>query len=87
MVVSLLACFYSCQEKKELLHVTLDQFDNMRNADFFIDSSLVVHNLRRIAFADKGGTVADKHTRNYYLNGGKLIWLSYNGVSSKADSV
>lgn len=87
MVVSLLACFYSCQEKKEILHVTLDQFDNMRNADFFIDSSLVVHNLRRIAFADKGGTVADKHTRNYYLNGGKLIWLSYNGVSSKADSV
>ena len=53
------------------MHVSLDAFAELRKPYLQIDEDKVGENLRRLAFADRPLTTADRHTRTYYLEGGR----------------
>lgn len=69
------------------MHVSLDAFAELRKPYLQIDEDKVGENLRRLAFADRSLTTADRHTRTYYLEGGRPMWLSRKGADSRVDSV
>lgn len=86
--MALVACVLcSCNESKVDMHVSLDAFAELRKQYLQIDEDKVGENLRRLAFADRPLTTADRHTRTYYLEGGRPMWLSRKGADSRVDSV
>ena len=88
ILVALVACaLCSCNESKVNMHVSLDAFAELRKPYLQIDEDKVGENLRRLAFADRSLTTADRHTRTYYLEGGRPMWLSRKGADSRVDSV
>lgn len=52
-----------------------------------LDAEEIKDNLHRLALADMGRERADMHTRHHYIDGGRLVWITRNGVSAKADSL
>ena len=83
----LMCVLCSCQEKKIRVSVTLDSFADVADKKYAIDAELLGENIYRLIMADRERETADIHARRHYLDGGPLVWLTRNGVSSKADSV
>lgn len=83
----LMCVLCSCQEKKVRVSVTLDSFADVADKRYAIDAELLSENIHRLIMADRERETADIHARRHYLDGGPLVWLTRNGVSSKADSV
>lgn len=78
---------FGCQEKQVFVAINPDSFSSFCKDDYRISEGLVKQELNRLLFADKDREVADKKARNYYFNDNPFLWITRNGVSSKADSV
>lgn len=88
MAFLLAACaLCSCSEKKLNVSVSLDSFADMADPSYSLDAEKIRENIRRVALADSDRETADIHARRHYLNDGQLVWMTRNGVSSKADSL
>lgn len=86
--IALIACaLCSCNERKVGMHVSLDMFSDLQKDYWQIDEGKVSENIRRIALADRPQMTADRHTRTYYLECGRPMWLSRRGADSRVDSV
>ena len=83
----LIGVLCSCQEKKFHVSVSLDSFADMANSTYKIDAEKLSENINRVVMADSDRETADIHARRHYLNGGRLVWVTRDGVSSKADSL
>lgn len=77
----------SCQEKKFHVSVSLDSFADMANSAYKIDAEKIDENINRVVMADTDRETADIHARRHYLNGGRLVWVTRDGVSAKADTL
>ena len=86
--VLLLACaLFSCEEKKTNVSVTLDSFAGMANVAYRISPDKLNDNIHRLVMADSDRETADIHARRHYLDGEGIVWVSRDGVSSKADTL
>lgn len=79
----------SCQENsfnpnKEL---TLDAFSDMRNSKYQLNHSQINRKLQRLAKTELSATAADRQTLRHYLDGGEYLWITYDGVDSRADTL
>lgn len=77
----------SCHEKKERVSVSLDSFAGMVDPAYRVDPDILSEDIHRVVMADSDRETADIHARRHYLDDGNLVWVTRNGVSSKADSL
>ena len=77
----------ACHEKKEDVCISLDSFAGLRNPAYVIDKERIDDNIHHLVMSDTGRGTADIHARRHYLDGGRLVWITRQGVSAKADSV
>ena len=77
----------SCNEKKEFVHIEFADFAAVTDNNLRLDNDKIQENIRHFVMADTGNERADIHARRHYLNGGRLLWITRGGVSSKADSL
>lgn len=85
LLVACLLC--SCNEKKVNVCVSLDSFADMADERFRVDEEMIGDDIHRVVMADSDRETADIHARRHYLGGGRLVWITRNGVSAKADSL
>lgn len=84
----LVACtLCSCHEKRVDVSVSLDSFADITDDTYRLDAEKIYDHLNRTVMADRDRETADIHARRYYLNGGRLVWMTRSGVSAKADSL
>ncbi len=81
------AAFSSCHEKTRECVLTLDSLSVLRDEATFLRPHAIRAGMERMAYADKGTSAAARYTRNYYLGGGDMLWLTRMGASAYADSV
>ena len=77
----------ACQEKRANVSITLDSFADMASPEYRLDAEKISEDIRRVALADSDRETADIHTRRHYLGGGRLVWVTRDGVSPKADTL
>lgn len=82
--MSLLA---ACGEKQEFASIGIEDFEEFRNTDYMISESRVRQELARMLQADTDRDAVSKRVRSYYLDNNSFLWITRNGISSKADSV
>lgn len=76
-----------CGEKQEFASIGIEDFEEFRRSDFAISESRVRQELDRMLRADTDRDAAGKHARSYYLENNPFLWITRNGISSKADSL
>ena len=68
--------------------LTIESFAGMRKAAFVVEAGAVHRQLRQMAGAEKGTTVADAAVRRYYDDGeSMLLWIDRKGIDSRADTL
>ena len=79
----------SCQENSfnPNKNLSLDDFADMRLSEYELRPTLIAQSLQRIASSGTNQTFADRQVRNYYLQKGKYLWITYHGVDSRADTL
>lgn len=79
--------FSSCHERTRPYAITQDSLAVLRTDAYVLSAEAIRGELKHLAYADKGADAADRHTRNYYLENGRPLWVSRLGVVTGADSV
>jgi len=77
----------SCREKRESEELSPDSLSGIIADEYKIDLASLQSLLRQYVSRDTDRSAADIYVKKYYLNEGRLLWLTRGGVSSKADSV
>lgn len=77
----------SCHEKKNVVSVSLSDFDTLQISGYDISANRIYSNIRMLSLSDKSICTADIHTRSHYNAGMNLLWITRNGVSAKADTL
>ena len=83
----LVGVFSSCQEKEFRIPITLESFADMADVKYRVDADLLNESLRHVVLADTDRETPDIQARRHYLDGGQLVWVTRNGISSKADTL
>ena len=83
----LVGVFSSCQEKEFRIPITLESFADMADVKYRVDADLLSESLRHVVLADTDRETPDIQARRHYLDGGQLVWVTRNGISSKADTL
>ena len=83
----LVGVFSSCQEKEIRIPITLESFADMADVKYRVDADLLSESLRHVVLADTDRETPDIQARRHYLDGGQLVWITRNGISSKADTL
>ena len=83
----LVGVFSSCQEKEIRIPITLESFADMADVKYRVDADLLSESLRHVVLADTDRETPDIQARRHYLDGGQLVWVTRNGISSKADTL
>lgn len=65
----------------------LSSFSSLRNAAYVIHPRKVRAELLKTLQEDRDSMQADYRARNYYLRGGRLLWIDRNGVDQRADTL
>lgn len=68
-------------------NLTLDAFKGLKVDKYALNSQLIRENLEHICRADHDGSFAATRVKTYYTNGGKLLWIGYQGVDGRADTL
>ena len=78
-----------CQEHEPNSNrgVTVESFREFSKPGQTINSHHIRNFIDSLMGTDKDSTVADYHTRSYYLNGGRFLWIDRKGVDSRADTL
>ena len=83
----LVGVFISCQEKEFRIPITLESFADMADVKYRVDADLLSESLRHVVLVDTDRETPDIQARRHYLDGGQLVWVTRNGISSKADTL
>lgn len=83
----LVGVFSSCQEKEFRIPITLESFADMADVKYRVDADLLNESLRHVVLSDTDCETPDIQARRHYLDGGQLVWVTRNGISSKADTL
>lgn len=79
----------SCQEKaiNPNASLSLDDYAQMRNADFALNSHRLKATIDSMVRNDTDTVQADYYTRKYYRTGGTFVWIDRHGVTTQADTL
>lgn len=77
----------SCNEKHANMSVTLESFSELCDPTYTISPELLNDNILRLVMRDRGNGAADIHARRHYMDNKGLVWVTRDGVSSKADTL
>lgn len=80
---------FSCSDNNGMINktISLSSFSSLHNDDYVISSKYVFKSLKSIVNNDTSNTISDRFVKKYYSKGKPFLWVSYDGVSSKADSL
>ena len=93
LILSVLGFFLllltGCQESATYTkqNLTFDAFAKMKDETYALNSQTIKENLEHICRNDHNDNYAAKRVHQYYRNNGKLIWVDYTGVDSRADTL
>lgn len=82
---SLVAC--SEKDVNPNCDLTLDDFSTMRVSDYVVSLSRLKQHLDRQVRDDRDTVASDYFLRNYYQQGGRLLWVDRQGVDRRADTL
>ena len=79
----------SCQENSfnPNKFLSLDDFSDMRMSEYQLSRSKIIQNLRRRVSADGDGLIGEGQVCRYYRDGGTFLWIAYDGVDCRADTL
>ena len=85
----LVAFFDSCSDRPRNpnQHVQLSDFGVLSTSIYALNSQHIHYYLEQTAQSNKEMAGVNGRVREYYLNGGKLIWVSRQGVNHQADTL
>lgn len=78
-----------CQESSTYSkhELTIDAFSSLKVGDYVLDSHQIKKNLERLCSNNHEDSWAVRRTAAYYNTGGSLLWVGYNGVDERADTL
>ena len=82
---SLVAC--SEKDVNPNRDLTLDDFSTMRVSDYVVSLSRLKQHLDSQVRDDRDTVASDYFLRNYYQQGGRLLWVDRQGVDRRADTL
>ena len=68
-------------------NLSLQSFSDLKVDEYALNAQLFKESLGRICRSDTTALFATVHTKQYYESGRPLLWVSYDGVDSRADSL
>jgi len=68
-------------------NVSLDSYKELMTDEYVLNSLAVKENLEHICAGDSDGSYAAKQTKHYYREGAALLWIDYQGVDDRADTL
>lgn len=89
VMFSLLILWNACSEEHDNRNkdLTLDAFEALKAEEYALNSQTIQESLEHIWHSDKDSTTADYRVRNYYRNGGHMVWIDRYGVDERADTL
>lgn len=78
-----------CTETPTLHHgnLSLDSYAELKTDEYALNSLAVKENLEHICKDDHDGSYAAKQAKRYYSKGASLLWVDYQGVDDRADTL
>lgn len=67
--------------------LSLDAFGKLKADEYALNALLIRENLEHISHADHDRSYAASHVRDYYLQGGGMVWVDYQTVDDRADTL
>ena len=67
--------------------LSLDDFSELKTDEYALNALLVRENLEHICHTDRDRSYAASHVQDYYRQGGSMIWVDYQTVDDRADTL
>ena len=67
--------------------LSLDAFSELKTDEYALNALLIKENLEHISHADHDKTYATTQIKNYYQQGGGMVWVGYQMVDERADTL
>ena len=67
--------------------LSLDAFSELKTDEYALNALLIKENLEHISDADHDKAYAASQVRNYYQQGGDMIWVDYLTIDDRADTL
>ena len=67
--------------------LSLDAFSELKTDEYALNTLLIKENLEHISHADHDKTYAAMQVKNYYLQGGDMVWIDYQTIDERADTL
>lgn len=79
----------SCQEnsRNPNKHLTIETFAALADPQYKINPDEIRHQIKSLMRADNTHYATNRHVRKYYDRSGTFIWIDYNGVFDRADTL
>lgn len=78
-----------CSESPAHHHgdMSLDSFEELKINEYVLNSLAIKENLEHICVNDHDASYAAKQTKRHYRAGASLLWVDYQGVDERADTL
>ena len=67
--------------------LSLDDFSRLNTDEYALNALLIKENLEHISHADHDRSYAATQVKNYYQQGGRVVWIDYQMVDDRADTL
>ena len=65
----------------------MDAFNELKTDEYALNALLIKENLEHISHADHDNSYAVAQVRDYYQQGGGMVWIDYQTVDGRADTL
>ena len=89
MCVSVALLLLGCRETgiRNKRNLSFESFAEMKVDEYALNSLLIRENLEHICREDRDSNYMSSKVRNYYREGGRLLWIDPIGVDSRGDTL
>lgn len=77
----------SCHERKYDTDLSLEYFSEISSERYSVDNSLLKEKIHHLILSDRDKSELDVFVRKYYKDYDVLLWVTRNGINSKADTL
>ena len=84
-ILLLASCILGDGGKRSQL--SIEDFSDLQAEEYALSAQQLREHLEHILHNDHDSTMADRRVRQYYRDGGSLMWINRNGVNVQADTL
>lgn len=81
----LTGCYDAAHPSRKI--ISLDDFSELKTDEYALNALLIQENLEHISHTDLDRSYAATHTQDYYRQGGTMVWIDYQTVDDRADTL